>query len=83
MFGIIVLIIAIFLIVGFVIGRMMENAAALKGYGTEVHAFAMCFWLGIIGCIYVATLPDKIQQEQNQRIIDLLSRKSEGKNNEM
>jgi len=35
----------------------------------------MCFWLGIIGCIYVAALPDKIQQKQNQKIIDLLSAK--------
>lgn len=64
MFGYILLVIVIYLIIGFVIGRMMENAAADKGYGTEAHAFAMCFWLGIIGCIYVAALPDKIQQDR-------------------
>lgn len=73
MFGYIILIIAVYLIIGFIIGKMMENAAADKGYGTEAHAFAMCFWLGIIGCIYVAALPDKIQQKQNQKIIELLT----------
>lgn len=73
MFGYIILVIVIYLIIGLIIGRMMENVAADKGYGTEAHAFAMCFWLGVIGCIYVAALPDKIQQEQNQKIIKLLS----------
>lgn len=77
MFGYILLVIVIYLIIGFVIGRMMENVAADKGYGTEAHAFAMCFWLGIIGCIYVAALPDKIQQKQNQKIIELLSVKDD------
>lgn len=68
----ILLIIAIYLIIGYIIGKKMENAATEKGYGTEAHVFAMCFWLGIIGCIYVAALPDKIQQNQNQQIIELL-----------
>lgn len=73
MFGYILLVVVIYLIFCFIIGRMMENVAADKGYGTEAHAFAMCFWLGIIGCIYVAALPDKIQQKQNQKIIELLT----------
>lgn len=77
MFGYIILVIVIYLIIGFIIGKAMENAAADKGYGTEAHAFAMCFWLGVIGCIYVAALPDKIQQKQNQKIIDLLSAKED------
>lgn len=76
MFGYIILVIVIYLVIGFIIGRMMENVAADKGYGTEAHAFAMCFWLGVIGCIYVAALPDKIQQEQNQQIIQLLSERN-------
>lgn len=61
-----------YFIIGFISGKIMETAAALKGYGTEVHAFIVCFFLGIIGCVYVAALPDKIQQEQNQKIIALL-----------
>lgn len=80
MFGYIVLVVAIYLIIGFIVGKMMENAAADKGYGTEAHTFAMCFLLGVIGCIYVAALPDKIQQKQNQKIIDLLSVKEDKAN---
>lgn len=72
MFLYILLMIAVYFVVGYIIGRRMENTATEKGYGTEAHAFAMCFWLGIIGCIYVAALPDKIQQNQNQQIIELL-----------
>lgn len=34
MFGYILLVVVIYLIIGFIIGRMMENVAADKGYGT-------------------------------------------------
>lgn len=60
--------------ISFIIATMMSNVAVMKGHGKEVHAFAACFWLGIIGCIYVAALPDKIAQSQNQKIIELLER---------
>lgn len=73
---IIVLAAAIAIVFDVVIATKMESVAALKGHGKEVHAFAMCFWLGIVGYIYVAALPDKIRQEQNQKIIELLSTKS-------
>lgn len=52
----------------------MSEVAAMKGYGDEVHAWAWCFWLGIFGYIYVLSLPDKVTQEQNQRIIELWKR---------
>lgn len=54
------------------IAKMMANVAASKGYGKEAHAFAMCFWLGVCGYIYVTALPDKILQEQNRRMLELL-----------
>ena len=41
MFVYILLIVAVYLIIGFVVGRMMENTAADKGYGAEAHAFAI------------------------------------------
>lgn len=71
------LLIVAYFVINFIIARMMENAAAMKGHGTEVHAFAACFWLGIIGCIYVAALPDKITQGQNQQLIELMKEKVE------
>ena len=49
----------------------------VKGYGDEVHAWAWCIWLGIFGYIYVLSLPDKVTQEQNQRIIELLEKNME------
>lgn len=61
-----------YFIIGFISGKIMETVAALKGYGTEAHAFIVCLFFGIIGCIYVAALPNIIQQEQNKKIIELL-----------
>ena len=48
----------------------------MKGHGKEAHAFAACFWLGIIGYLYVVSLPDKIVQDQNQQIIDRMRQKT-------
>ena len=69
-------IIAIF-VANIVLAYKMSEVAAMKGYGDEVHAWAWCFWLGIFGYIYVLSLPDKVTQEQNQRIIELLEKNME------
>lgn len=64
------------LIINFVIAKKFEEIAFDKGYTEEKHTFALCFWLGIIGYIYVAALPDiratKSIAEQNRRIEGLL-----------
>lgn len=54
---------------------LMKNAATQKGYGEDVHAWAICFFLGIFGYLYIIALPDKIVQSQNQKIIELLNQK--------
>ena len=69
-------IIAIF-VANLVLAYKMSEVAAMKGYGDEVHAWAWCIWLGIFGYIYVLSLPDKVTQEQNQRIIELLEKNME------
>ncbi len=69
-----ILLVLLYIVVNLIIGWLMENAAAMKGYGKEVHAFVACFWLSFLGCIYIASLPDKIQQGQNQRILELLEK---------
>ena len=74
MIAIVIIGIIISFVVNYIVASQMETAAALKGYGKEVHVFAMCFWLGIIGCIYVAALPDLIQQKQTKQMIDLWER---------
>ncbi len=70
--GIIVIAIAIKV----VIANQGVKIAELKGY-YNVHAFAMCFWLGSIGFIYVAGLPDLNQRKQNAQIINLLAKQLE------
>lgn len=39
---------------------LMKNAAVMKGYGDDLHAWAICFWLGIFGYLYIIALPDRI-----------------------
>ena len=46
---------------------LMKNAAILKGYGEDLHAWAICFFLGIFGYLYIIALPDKVLQEQKDR----------------
>ena len=57
------------------LANLMKKAGIAKGYGEDVHIWAICFWLGIMGYLYVIALPDKIQQSQNQKIIELLEGK--------
>ncbi len=66
----------LFLVVYFVwdlmMAKTMEKIARQKGYGEDFNAFMICFWLGMIGCLYVIALPDLKQREQLDRIIELL-----------
>ena len=65
------------ILVQVIFASFMRKAAVRKGYGDDAHTWAMCFWLGIIGGIYVIALPDLICQNQNQQIIELLKEKRE------
>lgn len=48
------------LVINYIIAKQFEKIAMDKGYTPEeAHPFAMCFWLGIIGCLYVCAMPDK------------------------
>lgn len=55
-----------------IMAKAMEKIARQKGYGEEFNCFMVCFWLGMIGCLYVIALPDLKQREQLDRIIELL-----------
>ncbi len=70
----IVISIFIYFIIAALGASFMRNAAIQKGYGDDIHAWAICFWLGIFGYIYIMALPDKISQSQNQQIIELLKK---------
>lgn len=60
----------IMLIVNLVVASYMQDVAFTKGYDTNAHAFAMCFWLGIIGVLYVIALPDLVARANQERIIE-------------
>lgn len=68
-----IVIICVIFSISLFIADLMVNSAVMKGYNPdEMHIFAICFFLGIIGYIYVLSLPDKITQQQNKEIIELL-----------
>ena len=51
---------AVILVINYIVGKKFEEIAVDKGYSVDqTHPFAMCFWLGIIGMIYVLALPNK------------------------
>ena len=81
--ALILLVVAAVLLIYILIAKKMASVVVEKGYTVgEVHAFAMCFWLGPIGYIYVAALPDRTLQKQNEKIIELLSASREANSQE-
>ena len=58
------------------IAKKFEQIVFAKGYGTELKAYYMCFWLGIVGYLYVILLPnaklDNIELKQQKRILEML-----------
>ncbi len=68
-----VAVILIWLLINYVIAKHMERVAIEKGYDEDAHAFSMCFWLGAIGYIYVAMLPNQRKLDQNEQMIRLLN----------
>ena len=49
-------------IISFIVARKFKQIAIDKGHDADkLHVFAMCFWLSIIGYLYVIALPNKKQ----------------------
>ncbi len=53
------LFLGVLLVVQVAVAVKFSDIACEKGHGKESHSFAMCFWLGIIGYLYVIALPDR------------------------
>ena len=66
--GIVFLAVVIF--VQYKVSKLFEKIAFDKGYDENAHAFAMCFCLGFVGYIYVASMPklttDEIKKNTKQ-----------------
>lgn len=50
--------VVIFLVIQYIVAKKFEAIAFQKGYDESVHSCAMCFWLGIVGYLYVVALPN-------------------------
>ena len=60
------------------IAKKFEQIVFAKGYGTELKAYHMCFWLGFVGYLYVIALPnaklDNIELKQQKRMLEILAK---------
>ncbi len=72
----------VLLIVQFVINILvaiqMYKIIEDKGYGfssTRTIGVIVCVLFGVLGCLYVAALPDSVLQDQNRRILEALEEK--------
>lgn len=65
-------VLVVYLVINGITAYYMKNVAYAKGYDDNAHAFAMCFWLGIVGLLYVVALPDLVQRKNQEEIIALL-----------
>jgi len=63
-----------YLIINAIVASFMRQAALEKGYDDGAHAWAMSFWLGIAGWIYVVALPDLIARRNQEKIIAYLAK---------
>ena len=75
-----VMIILVILIFQFIGASLMAQSAEYKGYGSESHILAICFWLGIFGYMYAISLPDLTLQKQNELLLkklDMMDKKEQ------
>ena len=66
------IIFAVIIAINYAIANKMRDIAFSKGYNDN-FSFHLCFWLGYIGYLYVIALPNRIQMENQKKIISLLS----------
>ena len=65
----------VYLAVNFLFATLMNNIAIKKGYENS-HAFALVFFFGVLGMLYVIALPDMKVQSQLEDILTLLLEKN-------
>lgn len=60
MYNLVVLggIVAAYFIINLILAHFFKQVAYAKGFDDKCHAWALVFWLGLFGCLYVVALPD-------------------------
>lgn len=64
--------VVLYFVINCILARFFKQVAYAKGFDDKCHAWAMVFWLGIFGCIYVCALPDLNVRTQNEAILKQL-----------
>lgn len=67
------LVLVVYLIIDGIVASYMKQVAYLKGYDDNAHTFAICFWLGLPGWLYVVALPDLVARKNQETIVKLLA----------
>jgi membrane-bound ClpP family serine protease len=57
------------------IATIGQYIAEEKGY-SDMHVFALCFWLGTIGWLVVIALPDRILAQVIEKSADMIKKES-------
>lgn len=69
------LVVLVYLVVNFLFAALMNSIAIKKGYENS-HAFALVFFFGVLGMLYVIALPNMKVQSQLEDILTLLLEKN-------
>lgn len=64
--------VVLYFVINCILAKFFKQVAYAKGFDDKCHAWAMVFWLGIFGCIYVCALPDLNVRAQNESILKQL-----------
>ena len=74
------LIALIALSINLLFAALMNSVAVNKGYENS-HAFALVFFFGVFGMLYVIALPDMKAREQMEDILTVLLNQNQGGKN--
>ncbi len=72
------LIVVCYFVINVAIAMSMQKIAEKKGY-QQSAAFWLTLLLGIVGCVYTAALPDLVLRKQNEDLLALILKQSDGK----
>lgn len=64
--------VVLYFLVNLILAKFFKQVAYAKGFDDKCHAWALVFWLGIFGCIYVCALPDLTLRKQNAEVLSHL-----------
>lgn len=68
---------AVYFIINLILAHFFKQVAYAKGFDDKCHAWALVFWLGLFGCLYVCALPDLNVRKINADLLDQMKETGE------